>query len=107
MNIDHYTYRVTWSSEDNEYVGLCTEFPSLSWLAPNSVEALQGIQQVVSDVVTDMQACGESIPVPLADKEYSGQFRVRIPSTVHRSLAMQAAELGISLNRLASSKLAS
>ena len=107
MNIDHYTYRVTWSSEDNEHVGLCTEFPSLSWLAPNSVDALQGIKQVVSDVVADIQACGESIPAPLADKEYSGQFRVRIPSTVHRSLAMQAAELGISLNRLASSKLAS
>ena len=30
---DYYTYRVTWSSEDNESVGLCEEFPSLSWLA--------------------------------------------------------------------------
>jgi hypothetical protein len=29
MNINHYTYRVTWSAEDNEHVGLCTEFPSL------------------------------------------------------------------------------
>ncbi|NBP40303.1 MAG: toxin-antitoxin system HicB family antitoxin, partial [Betaproteobacteria bacterium] len=28
MNINHYTYRVTWSSEDNEHVGLCAEFPS-------------------------------------------------------------------------------
>jgi hypothetical protein len=26
MNINHYTYRVTWSAEDNEHVGLCTEF---------------------------------------------------------------------------------
>lgn len=34
MNIDHYTYRVTWSAEDNEHVGLCAEFPSVSWLAP-------------------------------------------------------------------------
>jgi predicted RNase H-like HicB family nuclease len=30
---DRYTYRVTWSAEDGEYVGLCAEFPSLSWLA--------------------------------------------------------------------------
>ena len=30
---DKYTYRVTWSEEDNEHVGLCVEFPSLSWLA--------------------------------------------------------------------------
>jgi predicted HicB family RNase H-like nuclease len=31
---------------------------------------------------------------------------VRIPSQVHRALALQAAEEGISLNRLASAKLA-
>ena len=30
---DRYTYRVTWSEDDSEYVGLCAEFPSLSWLA--------------------------------------------------------------------------
>jgi predicted HicB family RNase H-like nuclease len=106
MNIDHYTYRVTWSPEDNEHIGLCVEFPLLSWLAPTTKEALLGIQQVVSDVVADMQACGESIPIPLAEKKYSGEFRVRIPSVVHRSLAMQAAEQGVSLNRLASAKLA-
>ena len=29
---DRYTYRITWSEEDQEYVGLCVEFPSLSWL---------------------------------------------------------------------------
>ena len=30
---DQFTYRVTWSAEDSEHVGLCAEFPSLSWLA--------------------------------------------------------------------------
>jgi predicted HicB family RNase H-like nuclease len=43
--------------------------------------------------------------VPLAEKHYSGEFRVRIPPEVHRMLATQAAEQGISLNRLASAKL--
>ena len=36
---DHYTYRVTWLAEDDKYVGLCAEFPSLSWLAPTLEEA--------------------------------------------------------------------
>jgi predicted HicB family RNase H-like nuclease len=106
MNIDHYTYRVTWSPEDGEHVGLCTEFPSLSWLAPTPETALLGIRQVVTEAVADMQVSGEPIPRPLAEKHYSGEFRVRIPSEVHRALAMQAAEQGISLNRLASAKLA-
>lgn len=41
----------------------------------------------------------------LAEKYYSGEFRVRIPPQVHRALAMQAAEQGVSLNRLASAEL--
>ncbi|MDO9243281.1 MAG: toxin-antitoxin system HicB family antitoxin [Rhodocyclaceae bacterium] len=106
MSVDHYTYRVTWSAEDGEHVGLCTEFPSLSWLAKTPEAALKGIRRVVSGVVADMQAAGESIPIPLAEKHYSGEFRVRIPPQVHRVLATQAAEQGISLNRLASAKLA-
>lgn len=106
MNVDHYTYRVTWLPEDGEHVGLCIEFPSLSWLANEPEAALLGIRKLVADVVTDMKAAGESIPAPLAEKRYSGEFRVRIPPEVHRALALQAAEQGISLNRLASAKLA-
>jgi len=106
MRVDHYTYRVTWSPEDREHVGLCAEFPSLSWLADEPMAALQGIRQLVSEVVAEMEASGETAPIPLAEKHYSGEFRVRIPPELHRALAMQAAEQGVSLNRLASSKLA-
>ncbi|GIK25873.1 MAG: hypothetical protein BroJett006_21190 [Betaproteobacteria bacterium] len=106
MSADHYTYRVTWSAEDGEHVGLCAEFPSLSWLAESPEAALKGIRQIVAEAVADMQSSGEAVPVPLAEKHYSGEFRVRIPPEVHRSLAIQAAEQGVSLNRLASAKLA-
>ena len=102
---DHYTYRVTWSEEDGEYVGLCVEFPSLSWLTANPEAALQGIRQVVADVVADLQASNEPVPDPLASKKYSGRFMVRIPPDLHRQLTLEAAEAGVSLNRLASDKL--
>jgi len=102
---DRYTYRVTWSEEDEEYVGLCAEFPSLSWLAESPEEALHGIRQVVADVVADMTASDEQIPEPIAVRKYSGKFMVRVPPELHRRLALEAAESGISLNRLASAKL--
>jgi len=102
---DRYTYRVTWSEEDNEYVGLCVEFPSLSWLERTPEDALQGIRQVVADCVADLEQNGEPVPEPLATKKYSGKFMVRIPPELHRHLALEAAEAGISLNRLASDKL--
>ena len=102
---DRYTYRVTWSEEDEEYVGLCVEYPSLSWLAPTPQEALSGIRQVVADIVSDMEANEETVPEPIALRRYSGKFTVRIPPDLHRRLALEAAEAGISLNRLASAKL--
>ena len=102
---DKYTYRVTWSEEDSEYIGLCVEFPSLSWLAATPEESLAGIRVVVAEVVNDLQTNGEPVPEPLATKTYSGRFMVRIPPTLHRQLALEAAEAGISLNRLASARL--
>lgn len=102
---DHYTYRVTWSQDDNEYVGLCAEFSSLSWLDKTPESALKGIRQLVSEVVLDMKKTGEEIPEPIASKNYSGKFIVRVPPEVHRHLALEAAESGVSINRIVSAKL--
>jgi predicted HicB family RNase H-like nuclease len=102
---DRYTYRVTWSEEDQEYIGLCAEFPSLSWLEPSPEDALMGVRQVVAQVVKDMKKNDEPIPEPIALKKYSGKFMVRIPPDLHRRLALEAAESGVSLNRIASDKL--
>ena len=103
---DKYTYRVTWSEEDDEFVGLCAEFPSLSWLAGSAEDALKGIRKVVRNCIKDMESSGEDVPPALAMKNYSGKFMVRVPPDVHRKLAVKAAESGVSLNRIASVKLA-
>lgn len=102
---DHYAYRVVWSEEDQEYVGLCAEFPSLSWLAKTPETALPGIRSLVAETVADMRKGGEDVPEPLVARQYSGKFIVRVPPEVHRKLALEAAEAGVSLNRLASSRL--
>jgi predicted HicB family RNase H-like nuclease len=104
---DRYTYRVTWADEDGEYIGLCAEFPSLSWLAGSPEAALKGIRAVVAEVIADMRSDNEPVPEPLALKRYSGKFMVRIPPDVHRKLHIQAAEARVSFNRLVSAKLSS
>ncbi len=102
---DRYTYRLTWSEDDTEYVGLCAEFPSLSWLAATPEAALKGVRKMVADVVQDMEANKEVVPEPISCRRYSGKFMVRIPPDVHRNLAIQSAESRVSLNRIVSSKL--
>lgn len=103
--LDRYTYRVTWSEEDEEHVGLCAEFPSLSWLDSTPEKALAGIRKLVRGTLKDMEKSGENAPEPISLKSYSGKFMVRVPPETHRMLAVQAAESGVSLNRLISSKL--
>ena len=105
LQSDRYTYRITWSEEDREFVGLCVEFPSLSWLAESQETALKGIRKVAEDVIKDIKDSGESPPLPLSSRKFSGKFMVRIPPEVHRRLAIEAEEEGISLNRLVSAKL--
>lgn len=102
---DRYTYRVTWSEEDKQHVGICAEFPSLSWLASSPEAALRGIRAVVADAVKDMRAGGEPVPDPLSTRRFSGKFMIRVPPEIHQRLAVEAAEAGVSLNRLASAKL--
>ncbi len=80
-------------------------FPRCPGSRPPPEKALLGIRRVVADAVADMKASGEPVPEALAEKKFSGRFMVRIPSSVHRALATEAAEQGLSINRLVSAKL--
>lgn len=56
MRIDRHTYQICWSEEDDMYIGTVAEYPSLSWLAVDPVEALRGIRTLVADVAQDIEA---------------------------------------------------
>ncbi len=106
LEVDKYIYRVMWSEEDEEFIGLCTEFPSLSWLATTPEASLKGIRSVVNECIQDMVQNNEDIPAPISTWRYSGKFMVRVPPETHHRLAVEAAESRVSLNRIISVKLA-
>ncbi len=60
-DIKHYAYRVLWSAEDGEFVATVAEFPSLSWLHADQAQALQGLVDLVADIVADLEAHGDPI----------------------------------------------
>ncbi|MGP6173218.1 antitoxin HicB [Corynebacterium sp. A21] len=65
MDADKYTYQVSWSEEDQEYVATVWEFPALSWLAPAPQEAVHRLVELVAGVLADMADSREQIPAPL------------------------------------------
>ena len=48
-----YSYRVFWSPEYEEFVGVCSEFPGLTHFADTFEEALSGIRELVAFVLED------------------------------------------------------
>ena len=103
--IDRYTYRVFWSDEDEEYVALCAEFGLLSHLDDTPEKALTGIRDLVAHAAQLNREEGIPVPEPLSTRRYSGTITLRIPPETHRALAMDAAEAGVSMNRLATERL--
>lgn len=72
MEDNKYTYRVIWSNEDKGYIGLCAEFPSLSWLEDTREEALWGIKTVAGLSLLDMRENNEPIPEPRRGSKHGG-----------------------------------
>ena len=103
--VDLFTYRVFWSEEDEMYVGLCAEFSLLSHLDDTPEKAFAGIRDVVRFAVQLLHEDGKPIPRPLSTQRYSGTLTLRIPPETHRALAIDAAEAGVSMNRLAVERL--
>lgn len=72
LEVEKYTYRVMWSEEDEEFVGSCAEFYSLSWLAPTPEGALKGIRYIVKECIEDMIQNNEEVPSPIFSLKYNG-----------------------------------
>lgn len=97
-NAAEYSYRVIYSPEDEEFVGLCDEFPFMSHLDRNQVKAMEGIKSAVEFAIDLLLEDGNEVPLPMSQREYSGKFVVRVGPELHRELALGAQAEGMSLN---------
>ena len=92
--------------EDGDWLGHLVEMPSVSAFAGTPAEALAELAAAWEAARESYREHGEPVPVAPARKEYSGQFNVRVGKTLHRRLAMQAGQAGISMNALVARILA-
>lgn len=106
MTIPNYAYRVAWSSEDRAYVATCAELEGLSGLGDTAQEALAELRVAVELAIEEFTESGTDFPTPLQAMSYSGQFRLRLPKSVHAKLAARAEHEGVSLNALIMSYVA-
>jgi predicted HicB family RNase H-like nuclease len=103
--IDKYTYRVEWSEEDKVHVARCLEFPSLMAHGNTSGKALIEIEKVVTESIKWLEEEKEPIPEPFGLKSFKGNLTLRVPSEIHKKLAIKSAEEGVSVNQYILSKI--
>ena|ERR1044071_496810 len=103
--MNKYGFNIAWSDEDQGYIATCPEFPGLSAFGRTIEQALAEAQDALGLFIKTYQEDGLPLPEPQVIQEYSGQFRLRIPKTLHAKLARQAESEEVSLNTLAVSYL--
>jgi predicted RNase H-like HicB family nuclease len=104
--MNNYGFSVRWSDEDAAYIAACPEFPGVSAFGDTPADALREIQVALELAVETYQEEGWALPAPQPLPQYSGQFRLRVPRSLHGRLADRAEVEGVSLNTLAVSYLA-
>ena len=104
--MNKYGFNVAWSDEDQGFIATCPEFPGLSAFGRTREEALAEAQNALGLFLKTYEEDGLPLPEPQTIKEYSGQFRVRLPKSLHQKLARQADREEVSLNSLVTSYLA-
>jgi predicted HicB family RNase H-like nuclease len=102
---DKYTYRVEWSGEDGVHIARCLEFPSLMAHGNTAIDALGQIQKVVAATLEWMEENNESILEPFGLKHYKGNLTLRVPSELHKKLAIKSAEERVSVNQYILSRI--
>jgi predicted HicB family RNase H-like nuclease len=102
---DGFTVTLTLDEED-DWVTHFEELPNVSAFGPTPEEALNQLEVAWEAMKESYQNHGEPVPVAPAKKDYSGHFNIRVDKRVHRALAVEAAQVGLSLNALVAQKLA-
>lgn len=101
-----YTYTVFWSENDNAWIGVAGEFKSMSYIdEDDQLEAFAGIVELVRETLEEIYGDGDEPPAPFSKRSYSGTFPLRMTPEQHRRLAMEAAEMGVSMNQLVVSRI--
>jgi predicted RNase H-like HicB family nuclease len=102
----NYSYRAEWSAEDAEYIATSAEFPGATAFGATPDEAIRELQAAIEGIIEVMVEDGQPVPEPIPLPDYSGQFRLRLPKSLHARLSQWAELEGVSANALAQTFIA-
>lgn len=101
MEYRGYHAKVEYDAEDNLFVGKVIGIAdSLNFHATEVNELTQTFHQSVDNYLVLCQKIGKT-----PEKEYSGTFNVRVSPELHRAASLEAAQEGVTLNKIVENAL--
>jgi len=103
----NFKYRVdiAWSEEDSAYIARVPELQDCMTHGDTIEEAAKNAQEVIQLAVQALHDMGKPIPIPMAERKFSGKIPLRIEPNLHRDLTVKAEMEGESLNKFIEKKL--
>ena len=94
-----YRMEVIPDTAEGGYVIRFPELPGCLTCADTLEEAVRNAADCKKEWLAAAMEDGIDIPEPVSEDEYSGQFKLRIPKSLHKSLAEHSKAEGISMNQ--------
>lgn len=94
-----YKLEIVPDREEGGYVASYPELRGCITMGETMVQAAANAEDAKKEWLLAALEEGIVIPEPSAEAEYSGQFKLRIPKALHRSLAQHSREQGVSMNQ--------
>lgn len=88
------------------YLAEFADLPGCIGVGETVEEALQEAEDALNAWLEAAKELNKPIPRPSVASEYSGQWRMRLPKSLHAELALRAKQEGVSLNTYAVTLLA-
>ena len=89
------------AAKEGGYVGYIPELKGCITQAETKAEIVEMLEDAKKCWIEGALEDGIDIPEPLAEDDFSGRFNLRIPKSLHHSLAISAKKEGVSLNQMA------
>jgi predicted RNase H-like HicB family nuclease len=97
--MNKYAINISWSDEDEGYIAICPEFPGLSAFGETEEDALCEAKIALDLMIKTYREEGMLLPEPQVVQDYSGQLRLRLAKSMHRTSAQMAEQDKTSLNQ--------